>query len=88
MNAKKAIEFIEGHKVDYNDEIGYQGKIIRCKDDNITKMYDDIIDLFQQGEKYRLMWKSIETAKINDKVIQRAIKILIKDIKEKYQNKS
>ena len=60
MNTKKAIEFIEGHKVDYNDEIGYQGKIKYCKDNNITKMYNEVIFLLKRNEAYRQMWKELE----------------------------
>ena len=48
---------------------------------------EEIVKCLQQGEKYRQMWESIESAKINDKTIQRAIRILIKDIKEKYKVK-
>ena len=49
---------------------------------------DEIISILQQGEKYKHMWESIESAKINDRIIQNAIRILIKGIKEGYRNKS
>ena len=36
---------------------------------------------------YKHMWESIKSAKINDKTIQKAIRILIKGIEEGYKNK-
>jgi len=74
MNTRtqEAIEFLVKEKIVYENTPLESG-------------YESVINILQRGEKYEAMWKSVETAKINDKGIQRAIRILISDIKKGYR---
>ena len=80
MDINKAIEKV---KDKYEGWMGYARSQKEFNELEIER--DKVISLLQQGEKYKHMWQSIKSAKINDKTIQKAIRILIKDIEEGYK---
>ena len=93
MKTKEAIEFLEGylHPCGIMEDDDYKRK---CQI-KLEKILDEVLPHCEALEAenvelkvYKHMWESIESAKINDKTIQKAIRILIKGIKEGYQNKS
>jgi len=60
MKVEEAIKFIEGHKVDYNGKTGYQGRVLEHKDDNIIKLYNDVITLLMRGSAFEKMFREVE----------------------------
>jgi hypothetical protein len=74
MNTKEAIEFLE--------DIEYKG---RNKDtfDLITKI-QSIIDLLQQGEKYRQMWEELKKEFGEEPIELHNLNEFMEDLEQKY----